>query len=273
MTLQGTGSTNPHGEWWKMAHAWTQLSGPAVTLSDATVGNPSFTLPDDAVVGTTLEFQLTVTDKEGQSDSDTVTVTVLPTPTAKAGPDLTGTLGESVTLQGKGSTNPYGRWHQMAHRWTQLSGPTVALSDPTRGNPSFTVPAGAADGTTLEFQLTVTDREGQSDSDTMIVTVTVILPTAKAGPDLTGAPGESVTLQGKGSTNPYGSWYKMAHAWTQLSGPTVTLSDATVGNPSFTLPANAADGTTLEFRLTVTDEEGHSDSDIVTVTVQSGDGG
>ena len=273
VTLQGTGSANPYGEWWKMAHAWTQLSGPAVTLSDATVGNPSFTLPDDAVVGTTLEFQLTVTDKEGQSDSDTVTVTVLPTPTAKAGPDLTGTLGESVTLQGKGSTNPYGRWHQMAHRWTQLSGPTVALSDPTKADPSFTVPAGAADGTTLEFQLTVTDREGQSDSDTMIVTVTVILPTAKAGPDLTGAPGESVTLQGKGSTNPYGRWYKMAHAWTQLSGPTVTLSDLTKADPSFTIPADAADGTTLEFQLTVTDEEGHSDSDTVTVTVQSGDGG
>ncbi len=276
VTLQGMGSTNPYGEWWQMEHQWTQLSGPTVTLSDATVGDPSFTLPDDAEVGTTLEFQLTITDKEGQSDSDTVTVTVLPKLKACAGPDLAGAPGNEVTLQGRCSTNPYGKWYQMVHSWTQLSGPTVTLSDPTKGAPTFTIPADAAEGTTLEFQLTVTDKEGQSDSDTMIVTVAApeaIRPTAKAGPDLTGAPGEIVTLQGTDSTNPYGAWWRMAHQWTQLSGPTVTLSDATVGNPSFTLPADAEVGTTLEFQLTVTDKEGETDSDTVTVTVQSGDSG
>ncbi len=272
VTLQGTGSTNPHGEWWEMAHQWTQLSGPSVTLSDATVGTPSFTLPSDAADGTTLEFELTVTDKEGESDSDTltVTVTILPTPTASAGPDLTAAAGATVTLQGRGSVNPYGKWYQMAHAWTQVSGPTVTLSDPTRGDPAFTVPADTENGTTLEFRLTVTDKEGVSDSDTMTVTVATletIRPTANAGPDLTGAPGESVTLQGRGSTNPYGKWYQMTHAWTQLSGPTVTLSDTTVGDPTFTIPADVADGTTLEFQLTVTDKEGQSDSDTVTATV------
>ncbi len=274
VTLQGTNSENPYGKWYQMAHAWTQLSGPAVTLSDATVGDPTFTLPDDAENGVTLEFQLTVTDQEGDSDSDTMTVTVVMPepvlPTACAGPDLTGAAGDEVTLEGRCSINPYGKWYQMAHSWTQLSGPTVALSDATVGNPSFTLPSDAADGTTLEFQLTVTDQEGESDSDTMIVTIAApgtIRPTANAGPDLTGAPGESVTLQGTGSTNPYGEWWRMEHAWTQLSGPTVTLSDATVGNPTFTLPEDAADGTTLEFELTVTDKEGVSDSDTVTVTV------
>ena len=93
----------------------------------------------------------------------------------------------------------------MAHAWTQLSGPTVTLDNPTHGEPSFTVPDDAADGTTLEFQLTVTDKEGESDSDTMVVTVAapeLVRPTACAGPDLAGAPGERVTLQGTCSANP-----------------------------------------------------------------------
>ncbi len=206
-------------------------------------------------------------------------------PTAKAGPDLTAAPGQSVTLQGKGSTNPYGRWHQMAHQWTQLSGPPVTLTHPRDSrqaankfaDPSFTIPADAADGATLEFELTVTDQEGQSDSDTVIVTVAapeVVRPTATAGPDLTGAPGESVTLQGKGSVNPYGRWHQMAHQWTQLSGPPVTLTHPRTSqptgkfaDPSFTIPADAAGGTTLEFQLTVTDKEGQSDSDTMTVTV------
>ena len=272
VALHGTVSTNSNGEWHQMAHGWTQLSGPPVTLSDVARGNPTFTLPDDAQDGAILEFELTVTDQEGESDSDTMTVTVVGPvrPTAKAGPDLIGVPGESVTLQGRGSTNPYGKWWHMDHLWTQLSGPTVALSDRTIADPTFTVPADAEDGTTLEFELTVTDQEGQSDSDTVTVTVgapETVRPTAKAGPDLTGAPGRGVTLQGRGSTNPYGAWWRMTHAWTQLAGPTVTLSDPARGDPSFTIPADAAGGTTLEFQLTVTDQEGQSDSDTMVVTV------
>ena len=101
-----------------------------------------------------------------------------------------------------------------------------------------------------------------------------VSPSADAGPDLSGAPGDSVTLQGTNSVNPYGEWWRMAHRWTQLSGPTVTLTHpqtfqpaANFGDPMFTIPANAADGTTLEFRLTVTDQEGESDSDTMVVTV------
>ena len=288
VTLQGTGSTNPYGEWRQLEHAWTQLSGPSVTLDEPTYSAPTFTVPADAANGTTLEFQLTVTDQEGQSDSDTMTVLVVVPepvlPTACAGPDMTGAPGDEVTLQGKCSVNPYGRWHQMTYQWTQLSGPAVTLTHPRTtqpaskfGDPRFIVPADAADGATLEFELTVTDQEGESDSDTMIVTVMVpepIRPTATAGPDLTGAPGESATLQGKGSTNSYGRWYQMAHQWTQTSGPTVALTHpktsqpaSNFGDPSFTIPADAAGGTTLEFQLTVTDKEGQSDSDTVTVTV------
>ena len=268
VTLQGQGSANPYGVWWHMAHQWTQSAGPAVILDHPTRGDPSFTLPASAGHGTVFEFQLTVTGGNGLSDSDTMTVTAnLPRPAATAGPDLSGAPGASVTLQGRYSFNPYGVWSEMAHQWTQLSGPPVTLDQPTHGDPSFTIPADAGDGTTFEFQLTVTDQEQQSDCDTMTVTVVVPRPTAKAGPDLSGAAGASVTLQGTKSINLYGAWCEMAHQWTQLSGPTVILDHPTRGNPSFTLPSNAADGTMLEFQLTVTDKEGVSDSDTVVVTV------
>ena len=286
VVLQGSGSLDPRVQRAQVEYAWVQMSEPAVALSGETTANPWFVLPENAPAGRALRFELTVTDSEGWSQSDTVTITVrdFTPPTANAGPDLTGAPGESVALQGKGSTNPYGRWHEMAYQWTQLSGPAVTLTHPRTtqpaskfADPSFTVPADAAGGTTLEFELTVTDQWGQSDSDTMIVTVAapeVVRPTATAGPDLTGAPGEIVTLQGKGSVNPYGRWHEMAHQWTQLSGPTVTLTHPKTSqpankfaDPSFTIPADAAGGTTLEFQLTVTDKEGQSDSDTMIVTV------
>ncbi len=314
VTLDGSASSDPRNvgvsaNFQKpLQYSWRQKSGaPVVTLRNADSAEASFDLPGwwrglhgDNV---TLVFELTVTDARGAADTGDVAVSVrwadaggsgaggnggpdsspppeppaAVAPTANAGPDLTGAPGESVTLQGKGSTNPYGKWYQMTHSWTQLSGPTVALDDPTHGDPAFTIPADAADGTTLEFRLAVMDEKGESDSDTMIVTVAppeTVRPTATAGPDLTGAPGESVTLQGKGSRNPYGRWHQMGHQWTQLSGPPVTLTHpktsqpaSKFADPSFTIPADAAGGTTLEFQLTVTDKEGVSDSDTMTVTV------
>ena len=271
VTLQGTGSVNPHGQWWRMAHLWTQTAGPEVSLSDVTKGDPAFTVPGDMESGTVFAFSLTVTDKDGETDTDRMQVIVVEgtPPTANAGPDLEADPGETVTLQGKGSHNPHGRWHRMAHLWTQTAGPEVSLSDVTKGDPAFTVPGDTESGTVFAFSLTVTDKDGEIDTDSMTVTVLEgTPPTANAGPDLEADPGESVTLQGKGSHNPHGRWHRMAHLWAQHEGPEVSLSDATKGDPSFTVPANAAPGTAFRFVLTVTDRDGETDSDSMTVTVR-----
>ena len=272
VTLRGTCSFNPFDAWHLMEHAWTQLTGPPVTLDDTTRGDPSFSISIDAAGWTTLEFQLNVTDRQGRSDADTVVVTVIPQPTACAGPDLTGAPGGEVTLQGRCSTNPDGPWHGLAHTWTQLSGPTITLNDVNRGDPSFTIPGEAADGTNLEFQLTVTDDQGQSDADTVLVTVDSTPdptpPTACAGDDLEAQSGDTVTLQGTCSVNPHGQWWLMVHLWSQPEGQDIALSDATRGDPSFTVPSDAAPGTAYTFMLTVTDKDGESDSDDVTVTVR-----
>ncbi len=271
VTLQGTCSVNPQGEWYQLTHSWSQTSGPSVTLSSAVVGDPSFTGPSDTAVGTTLEFELTVSDIVDQFDSDTVQVTVVEigSVSADAGEDVTAIIGQTVTLNGSNSENSYGGPSGLTYSWSQSSGPTVTLSDGAVASPSFTVPTDADDEAKLEFELTVTDQLSSSGSDTVVVTADRLgPPTANAGPDLTAAPGESVTLQGTGSANPYGQWHELTHSWSQTSGPTVTLSSSAVGDPSFTVPSDAADGTTLEFELTVTDLGGDSDTDTVTVTVQ-----
>ena len=228
---------------------------------------------------TVYEVQVRAVSDEGagawsESGTGTTEALVGTPPTANAGPDLEALPGSTVTLQGRDSTNPHGAWYELAHRWVQREGPAVTLSDPTRGDPSFDVPAGTAVGTEYTFALTVTDEESESDTDEMTVRVVATLgatpPAANAGPDMEAEPGETVTLQGTGSTNPHGTWWRMAHRWTQTEGPEVTLSDPTRGAPSFTVPADAPPGTVFAFALTVTDKDGETDTDAMTVTVPGG---
>ena len=86
-------------------------------------------------------------------------------------------------------------------------------------------------------------------------------PTANAGPDFNVDQGENVSITGSGS-DPDGSisdW-----AWTYISGPSVSLSNADSQQVSFTAPDSSGD---IRLRLTVTDNEGATDSDDVYVTV------
>jgi cephalosporin-C deacetylase-like acetyl esterase len=72
--LNGSGSSDPDGT--IASYSWTQLSGPAVTLTGANTATPGFTAPQ--VAGDTdLVFRLAVTDDGGASDSDEVQVTVV----------------------------------------------------------------------------------------------------------------------------------------------------------------------------------------------------
>ena len=69
--LSGTGSYDPDGT--IASYSWTQTSGVAVTLTNATTATPRFTAP---TATDTLTFQLTVTDNSGQSSTASVAVSV-----------------------------------------------------------------------------------------------------------------------------------------------------------------------------------------------------
>jgi chitinase len=92
------------------------------------------------------------------------------------------------------------------------------------------------------------------------------LPTANAGADRSIATGAAASLQGSGSDT---DGTIVSYVWTQTAGPAVTLNGANTANASFTAPQVTAN-TALTFRLTVTDNQGGTGSDDVTITVTKG---
>lgn len=96
---------------------------------------------------------------------------------AVAGGDQTVIGGQTVTLDGSGSTHPLGE--SVGYLWQQTAGePTVALQGATTATASFVAPTVQAT-TTLTFQLTIFVA-GDMDSDT---TAVVVRPRPAAPPE------------------------------------------------------------------------------------------
>ena len=94
-------------------------------------------------------------------------------------------------------------------------------------------------------------------------------PTADAGPDRQVAEDTRVVLAGTATA---GSSAIASVAWTQTSGPTVSLTGADTDTPSFTAPKAPIQGTvTVDLLYTVTDTGGRTDSDSLSVLVTSDD--
>ncbi len=263
VALDGSSSSDPDGT--IAAYAWTQTSGPAVSLSDATTSTASFTAPA-VTEETTLAFQLLVTDNDGATAQDNVTVTVrnqdgnLP-PTANAGSDLAVNENVLVTLNGSVSRDPEGQ--PLSYQWTQVSGPNAVLNNSSSSSPSFLAPQVGENGGQLIFRLVVTDSVGLTAEDTVTVSVLNVYvntpPLANAGDIQVVTEGSSVQLNGAASQDLEGG--ALRYSWTQLEGPAVTLSSATVSQPQFTAPQVGEGGAGLRFQLQVTDPEGLSSQD------------
>ena len=184
-------------------------------------------------------------------------------PIAEAGTDQT-TLrpGDLVTLDGSGSTDEDN--DPLTYMWTQISGPTVTLSDPNVVNPTFTIPLDAVD-TPIVFQLVVNDGTEDSEPDQVTLQAVNEAPIANPGANLTDPrPNSVVTLDGTASSDPDGD--ALTYMWTQVSGPPVTLDDVTSATPSFTIPLEAVDDPVI-FELIVND--GFEDSEPVTVSIMA----
>jgi len=89
----------------------------------------------------------------------------VPAPVADAGADQTGIEpGATVTLHGSATNSP------TSYVWTQQSGVSVALSDATAAEPTFTAPTSSS-RLVLAFSLVATNAGGSSGPDTVLVTV------------------------------------------------------------------------------------------------------
>lgn len=251
--LDGTEALDPEGK--AITRAWSQLSGPPVTLSSTSAVSPTFTAPPTSG---DLVFRLTVTDVAGLSTSDTVKITVHQVPIANAGPDKSVLQGAYFFVNATGSSDPDGG--ALSYQWSQIGGPPNGVG-PTLASNAYALSPSTA--TTLTYRLTVTDPLGAKATDDVVVTVLPQqAPIANAGPDAGAVRGSVTTLTGAASTDPEKK--PLSYAWTQSSGPTVSLSNAAAAQPTFTAPDVS---TTLGFTLTVTDSAGLTSTDTVTITV------
>ncbi len=183
-------------------------------------------------------------------------------PTANAGSDVSITLpNNSFNLTGSGSDVDGGI---ASYAWTKVSGPTGgAISSPSSATTSIT---GMVEGV-YTYRLTVTDDDGATGTDDVQITVLAVVdtnnpPVANAGPDqeIT-LPTNTVTLAGSGTDND-GRIVQLQ--WVKVSGPSGgTISSPGSGDP-FT--SNMVAGTYV-YRLTVTDDDGATDSDEMQVVV------
>jgi subtilisin family serine protease len=86
-------------------------------------------------------------------------------------------------------------------------------------------------------------------------------PVANAGADITAKPGATVTLPGSGRDPEGGA---LTYLWTQLTGTPVAIRNANSATANFTAPSTTG---TMTFRLRVTDPQGASGLDDVTVNI------
>ena len=291
VTLDGSGSTHDHRR--NISYSWEQTdgSGGSVLLTGANIATPGFTANTLApgANNETYVFTLTVTDNAGVANTDTVRVTVFSPfedPVANAGPDQTVISGASVSLNGEGST--FDRRSTLhSYNWEQMDGTVspVTLINANTANPTFiadTLTPGAPDVTHI-FILTIKDSTYNTSTDMVTITVQTpfAFPVANAGPDQEVDSGVIVSLDGSRSTTGHRSIGTttdsdniLNYAWTRTggtSGVSVLLSNASTALPSFTADTlfPGADDVIHIFTLTVTNETGHSNTDTMTVTVQS----
>ena len=258
--LDGINSTDPDGG--SLSYSWRQLSGPgSATIVGA--NNPSATV--QGLISGNYVFELLVTDAQAATDRDTVGVLVQPAfipPVAKAGPDIQITLPvNKAVLDGRSSVDQDGSI--ISYQWQKLNGPGGGTI--VNPNINLTEANNLAQGV-YAFLLTVTDNDGLTHRDTLVVTVNQAInrpPSANAGNDLSIVFPAGATLNGSASDPDGGT---LVYTWSQVSGPSV----ATIAAPSVlnTTVSDLLQGV-YYFSLSVTDNGGLSNSDTMKVTVNA----
>ena len=150
---------------------WTSWPGEWPLLSEGKDASPTFT----PTMNGEYRLRLTVNDRELSSVADEVLITVTGSaansaPTAEAGADQSVTVGDTVLLDGGGSSDPDS--DPLTYTWsiqTQPSGSSAAIGDPSSETPSFVADVEGS----YDVQLIVNDGLVNSNPDTMTVTAAV----------------------------------------------------------------------------------------------------
>ncbi len=244
-----------------LTYLWTKQSGPnTFTFSSTTILNPTVSNMVEGV----YTFKLQVTDNGGLSTSSNVKITINPKPNqppvCEAGNNVSLVLPvDNYTFMATASDPDGG---QLTYLWTKTSGGNFTITNPNILNPTVdNLEVGV-----YQFTLTVTDDKGVSTSD--IITITVdnppnSAPSANAGTDFTMVFPDNSYQTNATATDIDGTI--VSYKWTKKSGPVpYTISNDATEDP---LIYNLAEGTYV-FTLTITDDDGATNSDDITIIVQ-----
>ncbi|WP_225414078.1 PKD domain-containing protein [Stigmatella hybrida] len=268
VTLQGSASNAGTDT---VTYSWSELEPDPkapIELTGAGTATPTFKAPEvKDGPRRTLTFVLVVSAGGRLSAPDTVKVTVTRPnrhPVGKAPANLEEKEDTPVVLDASESSDPDG--DTLTYQWTQTGGPLVALKDAKTAKLSFTTPK-VFTKTLLNFTLVVKDT-ADAESAPVPVTVTVLHVNKPPVAHPRKLPSElnpiSITLDGSTSTDPDGD--TLTYKWQQVLGSQVTLPSDTSPTVTFEVPKTAF-AVQIQFKLTVTDPSGASNSDVVDVLV------
>lgn len=152
--------------------------------------------------------------------------------------------------------------------------PILDLEETASGSfqASVMVPGDVADGTEVDLVATAVSLSDARIGNSATLRLTAsksanVMPIADAGEDQAASPGDTVRLDGSGSTDPDSGPTPLGFDWVQIAGPDTVLTGETTASPSF-VPSGEGDYT---FALAVNDGRATSVTDEVTISVQPDD--
>ena len=167
-------------------------------------------------------------------------------PAANAGADASINISAAaVALDGTGSSDPESG--ALTYAWSVISEPagsSIALSDTAAASPTFTSMVPGA----YEFELTVSDPEGLTSSDRVVITLVNDLPVAALAsymrtPDV----GDTVQLDASASSDPNG--HAITFEWELVSAPAGSALATDYNGPTHNVTFDIAGNYVFELRI------------------------
>ncbi len=262
VTLDGSASSDPDEDY-PLAYSWSIIEKPEdsnATLIYPDTQSPMF-LPD--AIGDYI-ISLTVTDSQGLgSNPDTVLVSTFNTPPfADAGADQAVVL-LNTEVQLDGSASYDNEDDPMTYLWSiteKPEGSTAELSDQNSINPSFIADAHGD----YVIELIVSDPWDSSTPDSVNVSFDNIKPVAEPGENQAVIVGDTVYLDGSGSTDE--NLDPLTFNWSFVVVP--QDSQAQLNNPTSVDPNFIAD-MPGEYIVSLIVNDGFEDSESANVSIMA----